>query len=243
MERSRFEAPLLKWVDPSHLGIFLLLSCFTATLLFLAIGFGEGYFSRQLCFGAGCWEEFCRLFSLPLVVVEYSLKIVVAYSAAFGILVAVKNYIETRRVATSQVHLANRSAFESFVSSRVARCRHLTPASISIDAWYSFMYPGSNRGDLEPNVEYIDLMRDIRRLVARTDALIMKVGRGYRHDRYQGPIMDKLSKLGIDISGCSRLDFFALERESFQIINEVNRAFCPDLRIDSIVPSVAHGIP
>lgn len=243
MERSRSDNPLLKWVDPSLFGIFFLLACFASGVLFLGIGFGEGYFSRQLCFGRGCWEEFSSLFSLPLVVLEYSVKLIVAYSAAFGILVAVRSYLETKRVATSQVHLASRAAFEGFVSSRTARLRHLTPGVVSVDTWYSFMYPGSNRGDLELNPAYVALMHDIRRFVGRTDAFIEKVGRGYRHDRYQGPIMEKLLNVGIDISGTSRLDFFSLERESFQLINDVNRVFCADLCPEPIVPSISHGIP
>jgi len=209
----------------------------------LAVGIGEGYFYRSLCFGEGCWEEFSRLFSMPISVAVLAGKALVAYSAVAGILVAVNNYVETRRVASAQVHLASRSSFERFVLDELSKMTYLSAANVSIHAWYAAIYPDSARGDLGVAAGYLKILDDVRLFAAKTDSFIVKAGRGYRHDRYHGPVIEMLGKFGFDLAGSSRLEFFSLEREAFSLINATNSVFCSEASFANLQPSRAHGIP
>lgn len=243
MRASKSNDSLLHLVDRRLFGCAALVVVLLSSVTFLSVGFGDEYFSRRLCFESGCWEEFVNLFSLPIALLVNGIKLLVAYSAIAGILVAVNTYVETRRMAVSQVHFSDAAAFKSFVNSAISKKHYLTPDKVSIETWYAMMYPGSRGGDLSLSSDYQNLLEELRAFSDKTDALILKAGRGYRHDRYHGAVIGKLRRLGFDLSSYSRLDFFSLERESYELINDVNAAFCPEQECTRLKPSMAHGIP
>ncbi|OYD21300.1 hypothetical protein B6S09_16095 [Oceanimonas baumannii] len=163
------------------------------------------------------------------------MSLLVSIATVGGIVVAVSNYLNVAQTNALNNHISHFKIFQDYVTFEVGKRNMLNISSVDMFRWYNLIFHSSRTGSMDISGEYVMAMIGINDEISRSNGQAQNAKEGsYRYKEHQERISKKINFFGIKLGFHPRNDFDEIERQIFDLISTVNKAFCSG----SIVPDI-----
>lgn len=234
---------LLKEMDSLPLRVLLLslnFSIFLGSILFttsvVLTGLQEGFFSREFCFNNSCISNFTNGYSQSILILQATFILLGLVASIGGIVVALLGYTNSVSVSALGNHISHFKIFQEYLSYEINKRDRLSASSFDIFKWYNTIFNKSRSGSTSISKDYCDLIKKMNHTINASNIACTKAKSGsFSYVNHQINITTLLRDFGIIHPRLPRNDYYEVEDQVFELIDNINREFCYSTSIESLV--------
>jgi len=206
---------------------YSLCSLFFIIVILIFYYVDSALYNLEFCLSSGCISGFFYEFKNIIPIFEFLLKTLLSVVTIFGVLAALKNYLNTTHSARVNIHLTHLNTFKEYLQSEVNKEPRIDTKTVDILKWYNLAFPESRKGSLDIGSIYLKTVGDINKEIEISNKTSSgKLTKVFKYNEHQTRIIDKLSVLGIYVNRMPKKEFFEVEEEIFTLINKINKEIC-----------------
>lgn len=185
------------------------------------------YRDYSFCIQPGCLEKFLSLHSDSLKILNWTISLLVSYSAISAIIVALLSYINSTSSSALGAHISHYKVFQEYLNFELARKAKIEPSSINSLQWYNLIFDKSRLGSTTVSDNYKNQISKLNQVISDSNNKSDKAQDGsFSYKEHQGKIIFEVSKMGIRLERAPRNDFYVIESELLELIAVINVEFC-----------------
>lgn len=201
------------------------------TLLFLisfiATGIQESFFSRKFCFHNTCILNFTNGYSQSILILQATFVLLGLVASIGGIVVALLGYTNSVSVSALGNHISHFKIFQEYLSYEITKRDRLSASSFDIFKWYNIIFNKSRSGSTSISQDYCDLIKKINSAISESNTACTQAKSGsFSYVKHQNNITTLLRDFGIMHPRLPRNDYYEVEDQVFELIDNINREFC-----------------
>ncbi|HIH5816567.1 TPA: retron Ec48 family effector membrane protein [Escherichia coli] len=233
---------LLKKIDSHSLRILLLCLITIVTLgimlfvtSFILTGMQEGFFNRSFCFNNTCISNFTKGYSQSILILQATFILLGLVASIGGIVVALLGYTNSVSVSALGNHISHFKIFQEYLSYEINKRDRLSASSFDIFKWYNIIFNKSHSGSTSISQDYCNLIVKLNSAISdsNTACSLAKSG-SFSYVRHQNNITNLLRNFGIIHPRLPRNDYYEVEDQVFELIDNMNREFCYSSSIEPL---------
>ncbi|MCC8228736.1 retron Ec48 family effector membrane protein [Enterobacter mori] len=234
---------LLKKIDSHSLRILLLcliaivfLGAIFFVISFISTGIQEGFFERDICFHNTCILNFTNGYSQSLLILQATFILLGLVASIGGIVVALLGYTNSVSVSALGNHISHFKIFQEYLSYEINKRDRLSSSSFDIFKWYNIIFNKSRSGSTSISQDYCNLIVKINSAISDSNTACSQAKSGsFSYVRHQNNITTLLRDFGIIHPRLPRNDYYEVEDQVFELIDNINREFCYSSSIEPLV--------
>ncbi|QGU87137.1 retron Ec48 family effector membrane protein [Erwinia sorbitola] len=203
---------------------------------FISTGMQEGYFSRNFCFHNTCILNFTKGYSQSILILQATFIILGLVASIGGIVVALLGYTNSVSVSALGNHISHFKIFQEYLSYEINKRDRLSASSFDIFKWYNIIFNKSRSGSTSISEDYCELIIKINNAISNSNTACTQAKSGsFSYVKHQNNITTLLRDFGIIHPRLPRNDYYEVEDQVFELINNINREFCYSSSIEPLV--------
>ncbi|MFP1792704.1 retron Ec48 family effector membrane protein [Lonsdalea quercina] len=211
------------------------LGIITSVVSITLTGYQEKYFNRSLCFNNTCIKTALDGFSQSFLIIQATLSILVTVATVGGIFVALLSYMNSVSVSALGNHISHFKIFQEYISFEIKKRDRLSLSSFDIFKWYNTIFNKSRSGLTLISDEYIYLIDSLNdKILISNEASENARNGSFSYVKHQKNMISILLQFGIKTSRLPRNDFYEVEDQIIDLIQNINREFCYSKKINDI---------
>lgn len=212
------------------LGILLFVTSFIST------GIHEGFFSRGFCFHNTCILNFTKGYSQSILILQATFILLGLVASIGGIVVALLGYTNSVSVSALGNHISHFKIFQEYLSYEINKRDRLSASSFDIFKWYNIIFNKSRSGSTSISQDYCDLIIKLNNVISESNTACTRAKSGsFSYVKHQNDITTLLRDFGIIHPRLPRNDYYEVEDQVFELIDNINREFCYSSSIEPLV--------
>ncbi|MBW4190957.1 retron Ec48 family effector membrane protein [Enterobacter bugandensis] len=234
---------LLKKIDSHALRILLLclitiisLGTILFVISFISTGMQEGFFRRDFCFHNSCILNFTKGYSQSILILQATFILLGLVASIGGIIVALLGYTNSVSVSALGNHISHFKIFQEYLSYEINKRDRLSASSFDIFKWYNIIFNKSRSGSTSISQDYCNLILKINSTISDSNTACSQAKSGsFSYVKHQNKITTLLRDFGIIQPRLPRNDYYEVEDQVFELIDNINREFCYSSSIEPLV--------
>ncbi|HEK2789087.1 retron Ec48 family effector membrane protein [Proteus mirabilis] len=232
---ERIDSPPLRYLLLCLITIISLGIILFITSLFFT-GIQEGFFSRSFCFHNTCISNFTKGYSQSILILQATFILLGLVASIGGIVVALLGYTNSVSVSALGNHISHFKIFQEYLSYEINKRDRLSPSSFDIFKWYNIIFNKSRSGSTSISQDYRDLIIKINSAITESNNACSHAKSGsFSYVKHQINITTLLRDFGITHPRLPRNDYYEVEDQVFELIDNINREFCYSSSIEPLV--------
>ncbi|WGI24250.1 retron Ec48 family effector membrane protein [Halomonas alkaliantarctica] len=208
--------------------IFIIVFGFiSSVIVFLWTFYEIEAYKLSFCLSSSCIGNFADSFEFVFIILKITGASLAGIFTLGTLGVAVSNYVTSKKAFATSNHIAHLNIFREYVSSEVYKRDLLSGKSFDALKWYNLIFNESSVGIFTISNDYYDFLKRVNKQIEFSNNLkIRKAEGGYRYTHHQTNMIDILSCAGIQLNRLSRIDFYNVESQVFDLIDTINSSYC-----------------
>jgi hypothetical protein len=206
----------------------------------LVVYFAELYTSgfSSFCLTTECYKTMNTRFGLSILIINGTMGLLVSVATIGGIIVAVKNYVNSSYALAISNHITNFRIFSEFLEREILKLNRVNSLSASSFFWYNKIFPNSREGDVQLSKKYKENIDSINKVIFKSNKIHSTSEKpDFSYQKHQTKMISCFADIGIEISRMNRNDFYICEGQILRLIEKVNTEFCGIMDKDYVFES------
>ncbi|MCL2918356.1 retron Ec48 family effector membrane protein [Shewanella litorisediminis] len=130
----------LKWIIYVYLGVM-----FVLILSLLAGVHNDNSLVFEPCFTEKCFKIFGEKFKVTLSLIQLTTQFFLGVLTAFGVILAIFSYFNSKESSNFNIHLANMAFFGNSLEQLVSQREYISYSSVNKNVLYNLIFPNSKK--------------------------------------------------------------------------------------------------